>query len=821
MLAYLAATGRGHTRAHLCSLLWESTDDPRGALRWSLSKLRPVVNDEVQRLEADRDRVSFLPVAARIDSRELNDAVARGVQSVSTEELQRLAILVRGEFLEGFELSELYEFQGWCVAMREQAREQRCMVLGELVRRLKESPRQALPYARALVQADNLSVGGRRSLLELLLRADKQEEARQQFEIARRLFRELDVPGLSDLIAAWTAMVDDIKQGNEALNLAGPAPSVQVEPNPPVQDPTPATGALIGRQRELARLQHALDQSRNERTLTITLVSGEPGIGKSHLVGALADYAAAAGSSVLRGRSYEAETTCPFGPWVDALGVDVARRAPDRDMQSAASSREEFFQTVAETTSSHAQSAGGALLILDDIQWLDPDSAELLHFVVRGSASRPLSVVLIARSGELEDNEAAMRTLRGLRRETRVEKIELKPLSREETAELVASVGNVDAIYEASAGNPLFALELTRAASEGTVTPASLALLVRERVARLPAAAAEVLRWGAVLGHVFDVSRLESISSLEPNELIDALERLEHHALLRSEESAAGVRYVFAHDVVREVVYGELSQPRRRLMHRQVAKLLAPELPDPLAAAEVARHASLAGEALLGVRACVSAGLDALRAFANADAEALARRGLELVDDLEEAERIAASLDLLHIQYSARSPDREQAAVRVQALAERALDLGLTRPARLGFQMLSFLRWESSSLADAHANILQAERVSRLAEPEERATALANAARCFVLLERNMEQAEAFVMEAELLTRRGARATSVVPFATAMLHAHRGETDEAINGFREARWLGREQGDRLAEFRAVEQWTMVEIDRGRYDEALT
>lgn len=825
LLAYLAASGRGHTRVHLCSLLWETTDDPRGALRWSLSKLRPLVNDEVPRLEATRERVTFLPATARIDSRELSDVVAGGVSSVPTAELERLAGLVRGEFLEGFELSEQFEFQAWCVAQREHARELRCTILAELVSRLKESPRKALPYARALVHADTLSVSGRQSLLELLLRAGKQNEAQQQFEIARRLFSELDAPGLTDLVSAWGSTLETVttRSATTQAESTGEGEGDAAEAGQAtVPAPALASDRLVGRRRELERLHDALDRSREHRTRTLTLVTGEPGIGKSHLATAISDYALARGSSILRGRSYEAERLCPFGPWVDALGAEVSQWSSEHGEASESGSREEFFQAVADATADRAKGVGGALLILDDIQWIDPDSAELLHFVVRNSETLRLAVVLLARSGELEDNEAASRTLRGLRRETRVERIDLQPLSRDETSELVASAEGVDldAIYEASAGNPLYALELARSASDGVTTPSSLTLLVRERVARLPSSAADLLRWGAVLGHVFEVSRLESLSSLEPGELIDALDRLEQHSLLRNEESTGGVRYAFTHDLVREVVYGEMSQPRRRLMHRQVARLLAPELPSPVAATEVARHASLAGEALLGVRACINAGLDALRAFANADAEALARRGLELVDDLEESDRISASLDLLHIQYSARSPDRERAATRVERLAERALDLGLTREARLGFQMLSFLRWESSSLADAHANILQAERVSRLAEPEERATALANAARCFVLLERNMEQAEAFAMEADLLTQRGARTTSVVPFATAMLHAHRGHTEEAIKGFREARWLGREQGDRLAEFRAVEQWTMLEVDRERWDDAL-
>jgi DNA-binding SARP family transcriptional activator len=44
LLAYLVATGRAHSRSHLCGLLWDGPDDPRAALRWSLTKLRPLVD---------------------------------------------------------------------------------------------------------------------------------------------------------------------------------------------------------------------------------------------------------------------------------------------------------------------------------------------------------------------------------------------------------------------------------------------------------------------------------------------------------------------------------------------------------------------------------------------------------------------------------------------------------------------------------------------------------------------------------------------------------------------------------------------------------
>jgi tetratricopeptide (TPR) repeat protein len=205
--------------------------------------------------------------------------------------------------------------------------------------------------------------------------------------------------------------------------------------------------------------------------------------------------------------------------------------------------------------------------------------------------------------------------------------------------------------------------------------------------------------------------------------------------------------------------------------------------------------------------------------FANGDTEALARRGLGLVDELDDEARIPATLELLRLQFAARTPDRELAARRVRELADRALDLGLTAAARLGFQTLSFLRWESCSMADAHANIMQAERVSRSAAPEERNVALAQAAKCLVLLERNLGQAEAFVMEAESLAQRTGRNHSAVSFAAGMIANHRGDIDQAIEHFREARQLAREHGERLAEFCAVEHWVMLEIDRGDHETA--
>ncbi len=853
LLAYLAATGRAHRRERLCSLLWDVTDDPKGALRWSLSRLRHVFDGAAERVEADREQVSFNTQGMKIDAAELSAALRGNLTEVPMERLQQLAQLRRGEFLEGLELTDFLDFHAWCIAERERFRSEHVQLLSELIRRLADAPSQALPYARQLAQIDAFKVDAQVLLLRLLMREDKLDEARQRFETARRLYREMGASGVAELEGAWSSLVAANRQrapqatapqatAPQATVLGVMQPAVDERAPDSVRAPasvrmdearSPAHWPFTGRRKELAKLEPLLKFANKQTAPSLALISGEPGGGKSRLAERFGDRAKSAGFEVLRGRAYEAESSRPYGPWGDALGVEISSLLSDAGSSDSMETREALFQALAQRVLDIAKQHAGVVLMLDDLQWLDRDSAELLHYVIRTHAAavreKPvgpggaLIVLLLARGGELTDNEAVLRTLRSIRRETPVVELELQPLSAEEVAQLVGSDPKIDArrVFEASAGNPLYAIELARAQSAGAEhTPSSLLQLVRERIEQLPEHAADVLRWGAVLGHAMDLERLEQLSSLELDELVDALECLEHHALLRIDATRSSQRYVFSHDVVREAVYSELSHPRRRLMHRKIARLLEPQTSDVAIATVVAYHAGRAGEAMLGVRACVVAATQSLRVFANADAEALAKQGLHLAQELEPADRIPVTLELLHIQFSARTPNREQAAAHVRSLAEQALDLGLTHAARLGFQMLSYLRWESSSMTAAHENIMQAERVSRAAAPEERTVALAQAAKCLVLLERNLAQAEAFVLEAVALSDRAGETTSAVEFANGMIAAHRGEHDAAVQRFSESRQLAREQGERLAEFCAVQHWAMLEIDRGQREAAL-
>ena len=853
LLAYLALTGRPHRRERLCQLLWDVADDPRGALRWSLSRLRPLVDEPARpRIRALHDSVAFEADGAWIDILALRQRCSAGLEGTSLEELATLARQFRGELLEGLNLDDFLDFRAWCVAEREEASKLHATLLRALVARLSGNLEAVLPHARALAAVDPLDETARAGLVRVLAATGRRGEAEQQYEASCRMLKELGRPASAELQAAWRGA-----PGNaQAASRPEPADGAP---------PRPAAGSLfVGRQRERGRLEDALEEAVRNRRARALLVTGEPGLGKSRLLEELRQATRRRGGTGLDGRAFEAEAGRPFGPWIDALcqlpsdAVSQALRSdlgvllPGQSRDSATpQSRDRLFGAVVQLLAERAASQPPVVLMLDNVHWLDSDSAELLHFVARMSRNRALVVVMTARGGELHDNEPMQRTLRSLRDLDLIEELPLAPLSPQETAELVLSVkpgADAKAVFSECGGNPLFALEVARSPrdrseaaprdtprlpSEGPeesrwgVPPdrgrgdrltGSLTEVIRHRVERLPAEASDVLRWAAVLGRGFDVQRLGELMALGLDRLLAALDLLERHALLRAKEN--GGAYEFAHEIVRRAIYSELSEPRRRLMHLRIARRLDETASVDTVAADLAHHAALAGESDLAARACLRAGRLFLRQFANGEAWTVARRGRRHAAEVPEPEKTSLLLGLLQVELQARRPaDPEAAAEELQALAERALDHGDAEHARLGFHMLAYLRWEVGDLGDAQRQMMRAEEVSRAGDERARIIAMAEAARCLVLLERDLPRAEALALEASARSARVGPRPSAIADAEGLLRQHQGRLDEAADLFERARLDARREADAMGEFQALEHLVVLRQQQEAWEEA--
>src|SRR5882757_3316549 len=151
LLAYLAVTARPHSRNSLCAMFWSVPDDPRAALRWSLTRLRTLVDGPDRRvITADRENVALDLDGVAVDILSLRNAARTGTDAMSTDALREAAEALDGDFLEGLDLPDCQEFHSWCTAGREETRRLRAQILGALVARLADTPDEALRHARAL-----------------------------------------------------------------------------------------------------------------------------------------------------------------------------------------------------------------------------------------------------------------------------------------------------------------------------------------------------------------------------------------------------------------------------------------------------------------------------------------------------------------------------------------------------------------------------------------------------------------------------------------------------------------------------------------------
>jgi DNA-binding SARP family transcriptional activator len=117
LLIYFAVTGRPHRRDRLCAMFWDTPDDPRGALRSSLSKLRTVVDGpDRRRIVATRDSVRFDTTDMDIDLLTIRRRLAGDLHALPTQSLEHAAAAFHGDFADGLDLAKCPDFEAWRVA---------------------------------------------------------------------------------------------------------------------------------------------------------------------------------------------------------------------------------------------------------------------------------------------------------------------------------------------------------------------------------------------------------------------------------------------------------------------------------------------------------------------------------------------------------------------------------------------------------------------------------------------------------------------------------------------------------------------------------
>ena len=825
LLGYLVASGASHLRQSLCDLLWDGPDDPRGALRWSLSKLRGVTDDELHpRLHADREHVAFLAHGAEIDIAQAQALLDGGVADATIDALEAAAALLQGEFLDGLDLPACHRFHHWCMSERERYGIMRRQVLGALAERLRDDPARALPHARALVSADPLSESAHATLIQILTRSGRHQDAELHFQRAAELLQhEVGAEAAETLRAAWRA-------ARRRQRTATQPPSASPSPVMPVV--RVEARRLVGRDAEWRRIVEITRALSAPHPLLLFL--GEAGIGKTRALEALAAAARERGARVALGRCFEAEAVHPFGCFSDALRElpetllpevfqgETPRGTDATPPSTGESDRGRLLAHISTFVAALAQPAP-FVLVLDDLQWIDEASAALLHFLVR-RAIPGLLLAGSARQGELDDNPWLKRVLQSLARDGLVERRTLEPLSCDDIARLTgldAASDDAAATFRHSGGNPLIALELARAQRDGANPYGqSLEALIAERTARLSHEERGILVWAAAFGRAVRPELLAACLSLGEAAVMAGVERLVRHGLLRP---MADGQLDFAHDLVRQGVYRLQSQPYRRMLHRQIARVLSAvvdETPDLYG--DLVHQAGLAEDHGTAARACIAAAERCLRLFAAAQALATVERGLAHLEHLPAGrDRVRQLVKLLELKTFASAGagalDIEGQLAALEHATDAAVMGGLYGEAVAALHARSWLYWHVNDSAGAERMTLQAEKISRTADLATRCQQLANTSRCLLDVEASIPRALALLTEAEVLAEAHNFQFAELEWARALAARWRGELDPAAACMTRALGFARMAEDHRREAECLVWLATIKLERGDLD----
>jgi DNA-binding SARP family transcriptional activator len=584
--------------------------------------------------------------------------------------------LYRGDYL----AHEPYE--DWALPSRERLRE----VFLEMLTTLAACHlalgryREALAHARLVLDGDPCRESAWRLVMEGHYRAGEQDQALRAFERCRAaLAQELGVDPLPETLALHQRILET-------------PPRLPHQPAPALPPVLSLHLPFVGREREWVLLDGLLQEAMAGRG-RVALLAGEPGIGKSRLLEELAGLATARGARVLAGRCHELEQNVAYAPLVEALRDRLSTLAaslaacPPARLAAAAELLPELREVWPELPTQcplppdeertrlltglaqvlrHCAAIEPLVLLLDDLHWADPSTLQVVHYLGRQVADQALLLAGTYRSTRVDPHHPLAIMRDQFSRQRLLLELPLSPLREDDVILLLRILGGegpaetlARRLYRETEGHPYFLAEALRTLIqeeqvaldaggrwrlatafrgpaigedghpdlvEPWLLPASVRATALGRLDRLPAEDRHLLDQASILGREFSLSLMARLLDQPEAVLAAQAERLCTRGFLRPCPPA---RYEFGHDLMRRAAYEALSEPRRRVLHRQAAgALLALGAP----AGTVATHYAASDQPWLALEHALAAAEEATRVVGYDEAIAWCQKGLDIAE---------------------------------------------------------------------------------------------------------------------------------------------------------------------------------------------
>ena len=438
----------------------------------------------------------------------------------------------------------------------------------------------------------------------------------------------------------------------------------------------------------------------------LVFVHGEAGIGKTRLLREVSAYARSRGVQVLYGRCpalFRMDGVPPYIIWKEVIKdyletctvehldrvigfypAEVAKLVPEISQKlrtipqsfhiSPEQEQNRLFEAVSQFITNISRETP-LLVVLDDLQWTDPSSLWLLHYLAHGVQKTPLLLMGAYRSTDVDAKHPLTLILAELNRERLPQSISLKRMSSNEISEMVRNILEQEDIppefcsmvYEKTRGNPFFAEEVIKSLKEeeviyreenewkikevsGIEFPETVKSVVKARISRLDDECQNVLTMASFVGNDFTFDALAGITSIEESRLQEIMDKLLKTGLIKHRVVSGEDVCSFADIIVRDVEYEEVGAFKRRKLHGIVGntleKVYAEKTDEHLG--ELAYHFLEGGDKGKALGYFLKAAEKAQKIYANAEAASYYQSAFVLLGEkkgeLRDKERVLEKL---------------------------------------------------------------------------------------------------------------------------------------------------------------------------------